>query len=80
MLGPMGRDPVIVSRRVHVDTLVVKILDTSLPWKAGSVPPPIDRAVESAWQGWCVAGCERFERRAPRIGRGSPEIARSPAP
>jgi hypothetical protein len=60
-------------------TLVVKISDTSyleagfesrLRWIV-----PWNRPHE----GRCVAGCERFARRAPRFDRGTSEIACSPA-
>jgi hypothetical protein len=52
---------------------VVKILDTSLPWKSG-FNPASDRSCRGiGLAGWCVAGCERFASSAPRIGRGSPK-------
>jgi hypothetical protein len=62
-----------------VDTLVVKILDTSLHGKAGSVPPPIDRAVESASRGLVRRGLRALRKQRSAYRSGSPKIDCSPA-
>jgi hypothetical protein len=66
-------------------TLAVKISDTSHLAKRVRLPLPLVRAVEQAWRGLRVAGCESFFEKGSALPTGTPDrlfpnVPLSPAP